>query len=136
MQIPIISIQQPWAAWVALGWKTIETRTHNRFTSLGRRTIGIHASNRWDPDWLRVAGPYLTPEQIERTRTDPYMMGSGILCKAFVEKYRILGSEEAAKALIECETLRYGLFLSKVERIEPVMVKGRQGIWYAEGFEG
>lgn len=32
--IKCISMWQPWAWWVMRGWKTIETRTHNRFKGL------------------------------------------------------------------------------------------------------
>jgi hypothetical protein len=54
--IPIISLWQPWAQWVALGWKLIESRTHNRFKSLLTKRIGIHASAKWDAEWSMQAG--------------------------------------------------------------------------------
>ena len=46
---PVLTLYQPWATFIADGLKTIETRTHNRFTSLYGKTILIHAGQqtRW-----------------------------------------------------------------------------------------
>lgn len=43
MIYPVITLYQPWATWIMRGWKTIETRTHNRFACLDHKTILIHA---------------------------------------------------------------------------------------------
>jgi len=47
-----ISLWQPWATWVSLGWKTIETREHDRFKSLIGQRIAIHAAIKVDEDAL------------------------------------------------------------------------------------
>lgn len=40
-------------------------------------------------------------------------------------------SDAAQRALIECETKRYGLFLENIDRWEiPIPAKGERGIWY------
>lgn len=44
----VITLWQPWATWVVLGWKTIETRLHPRFASLAGQVIGIHAGLKFD----------------------------------------------------------------------------------------
>jgi len=43
-----ISLWQPWATFVAIGWKTIETRTHQKFNSLIGQSIAIHATMKID----------------------------------------------------------------------------------------
>lgn len=127
---PIISMWQPWANWVLLGWKPIETRTHNRFRSLVGKRIGIHAAIKWDKDWLLRAREFLTVEQIRRTEQF-VNVGGALICTAFVEKERALTAEDSAGALIECVTPRRGLFLRDIQRIETMPMNGRQGIWYA-----
>lgn len=42
--IPIITLHQPYAFYIMMGWKTIETRLHDRFKNLVGKTIGIHSS--------------------------------------------------------------------------------------------
>ena len=68
MKIPIITLYPPWAIWVGLGWKTIETRTHPRFRSLVGKTIGIHSAIKWDETAIDAARPFLTNEQIFSTQ--------------------------------------------------------------------
>ena len=46
IEIPCISLWQPWASLIALGWKTVETRGHNRFACLAGRRIAIPAAGR------------------------------------------------------------------------------------------
>lgn len=37
---------------------------------------------------------------------------------------------DESKALIECVTPRYGLWLDNIKPIDPIPAKGKQGIWY------
>ena len=39
-----ISMHMPWALWVTIKWKGIETRTHNKFKNLKGERIAIHAT--------------------------------------------------------------------------------------------
>lgn len=129
--MPIISLWRPWANWVQLEWKIIETRTHRRFAGLAGKRIGIHASLRWDLSAVAAATPYLTFEQ--RTKSLPNI-GGAINCTAFVEDHRKLTAEDSRLALIDCEsTERYGLILKDIKIIEPIACKGRQGIFYLRG---
>lgn len=132
-QIPVISMWQPWAQWVSLGWKPIETRTHGRFASLLGKRIGIHASLKWDKDAIKLAWNYLDPWQ--REETDGFSRNGGtIICTALVKEFRKLTSEDSELALIDCGVIdRYGLILTDVKPIQSVPCKGRQGIWYVEG---
>ncbi len=130
-KIPVISLWQPWATWIALGWKTIETRTHKRFMGLEGRTIGIHASIRWDQNAIDIASPWLTEDQIKQTRNF-LKIGGAIICTVFAYQHSVLYKpSDSAAALCPCEHGdRYGLFLRDVKSIEAISCRGKQGIWY------
>jgi len=129
-ETPVISLWMPWANWVSLGWKTVETRTHRRFKSLEGKRIGIHASLKWDNDALTLARPFLDEEK--RIRTQSFSrIGGAVICTAFIEQHKMCDESESRSALIDCgSTLRYGLILSNVEIIEAIPCKGKQGIFY------
>jgi hypothetical protein len=130
MIMTVITLWQPWASWVAEGWKTIETRTHTKFEGLAGGRILIHAGRQWDDQAVDLAFKYLTDKQ--RTRTiEFYGVRGKILCSAWVDFHVRCLPEDAKRALIECETERYGLLLSNIQKIEPpIPAKGKPGIWY------
>ncbi len=129
---PCITLYSPWAYWVAFGWKTIETRTHDKFKSLVGKRIGIHVAQKYDKYAIDAAKTYITQEQI--IVTEKFLKVNGlIICTAFVENFRELEDEDSKNAMIECAyTKRYGLFLKDVNLIEAIPFSGKQGIWYAE----
>jgi hypothetical protein len=132
MIMPVISMYGPWANWVGLGWKTIETRTHNRFKSLAGKRIGIHKTLRWDDGAIDLARPFLDECQIAHTRTFLHL-GGAIFWTAFVKEHRELDPLDNKAALIDCtHVTRYGLFLEDVQMIEMIPCNGKQGIWYHE----
>lgn len=124
----IITLKKPWANWVSLGWKQIETRTHKRLQSLVGQRIGIHVGLSSDNKAIELARPYLTAKQIELTENF-LGFGGAIICTVFVSEFRELTPADAPKALIECDTRRYGLILTDVKRIEAIPCRGYQGIW-------
>lgn len=127
MIYPVITLYQPWATWIMRGWKTIETRTHNRFACLEDQIILIHAG--LNTDASAINNPYLTKEQLLFNPDE--MINGFILGSAFVNDFRLLTTNAAQRALIECETKRYGLFLEDIDRFEiPIPEKGEMGIWY------
>lgn len=138
MDYPIISLWQPWAQWVALGWKTIETRTHAKFKGLAGKRIGIHAAQRWDKDAHHLAQPFLTAEQLTATKFPPYGLLAAfadapgkVICTAFVKEHKALSVADEQAALIECEsTMRFGLVLEDIQLIPFIPARGKQGIWY------
>jgi hypothetical protein len=92
-----ISMYPPWSNWVGLGWKTIESRTHQRFKSLVGQRIAIHSAVRWDEYWLEIAGKHLSEAQIARTHDflRIYCMQKGkvsgaVICTALVQDHRRL----------------------------------------------
>lgn len=139
--IPIITLWQPWAQWVALGWKTVETRTHNRFKGLVGKDILIHAGMSLDSYAIDAAKQYLSPEQLAQTvnqdgdyaRFRADKVSGKIIAKAHVLSFRELYGETADEmwSLIECRTNRFGLFLTNIQPLDPfVPAQGKQGIWY------
>jgi hypothetical protein len=129
MIIPCITLWEPWASWIVLGWKTIETRNHSLFAVLEGKTIGIHAGRRWDRDAVTLAFPFLTKEQ--RVNMVEVAIRSAIIGTAKVIEHRRLTVTDSKRALIDCSsTLRYGLILDEIIRFDPIPVKGKQGIWY------
>jgi hypothetical protein len=130
MKIPVITLYPPWGNWVALKWKTIETRTHSRFASLAGKHIGIHIGLYWDRDALMLASDYLSREQQDITKT--FMkLGGVIIATAKVKEHRLLNKDDSEFALIDCcHTKRFGLILEDIKTIEAIPAKGKQGIWY------
>lgn len=125
-----ITLHQPWASWIALGWKTIETRTHNRFARLVGKRIGIHAGKTWDRLAYIKAADFITHEQVlqsEELRT----VHGGILCTALVKEARPLTAKDSKASLCHAEGL-FGLVLEDVQHPilgHPIPAKGKQGIW-------
>lgn len=127
--LPVITLYQPWATWIMRGWKSIETRTHDRFACLKGKTILIHAGQRTDDSEAVIHNPYLSKEEILR---DPDEVVNGyILGTARVYNARWLWPTDSIWALIECETKRFGLELDAIKKFEtPIPEKGEMGIWY------
>lgn len=127
---PAITLWQPWASWIAEGWKTIETRTHPKFAKLVGQRILIHAGQRWDNQALELSRNWMDDYQRAMTREFVSVRGV-ILASAWVDSHVRLTPEHAERALLECESERYGLLLSDIRKIEPpVKAKGSQGIWF------
>lgn len=142
----VITLWQPWASFIEFGWKTIETRTHDRFKNLVGETIAIHAGQKWDDEAYELAKPYLFQDQYrdidvikERFLNDnpiiPWYKGS-IIATAKIEKAHWLLSGYwviDAQALCKCDNDLFGLFLTDIKPIKPIPAKGKQGIWNYEG---
>lgn len=130
--IPCISLWQPWAQWVMLGWKPIETRTHTRFTSLAGKTTGIHASQHWDKHALAAARPYLSEEQIKATHEMLPLTQGQLLGTVHVNAHRLLTADDSRAALIDCaSTTRWGLITASPKPLAPPLImRGMQGIFW------
>lgn len=126
---PVITLWQPWASWISLEWKTIETRTHARFRKLEGDWVGIHAGLKWDKNALHIASKFLTSEQLLESEEFKKTRGV-IICVAHVGTFREMNEDDSKNALIECETKRFGLIFDQVQVIEEIKASGRQGIWY------
>lgn len=129
MIYPVITLYQPWATWIMREWKTIETRTHNRFACLIGKRILIHSGQKTDIT-ATIDNPYLTNEQL-RYKPEEIINGY-ILGAVLVKSFGKLSSTHSKSALIDCgNTERFGLYLSEIHKFEnPIPVKGEMGIWY------
>lgn len=130
--IPVITLKQPWASWVMMGLKTIETRTHTRFKELVNTEVGIHSGLSLDHSDYVINNPYLSKEIIiETMKTSPQGV---LLGSIFSNEFRELNTTHSMASLIECEaTRRYGLLLSDPKSLEkPVPFKGELGVWYVD----
>jgi hypothetical protein len=129
-----ISLWQPWATWIAWGWKTVETRTHDRFAGLVGKRIAIHAAQKFDDSAFRAAQRFLSDGQYRavNSRARKYPRGA-VICTVEVYESRVVIPNSCAEtgALIECASVkRYGLFLRAVRRVDPpISMRGRQGIF-------
>lgn len=127
--LPAITLYQPWASWIMRGWKTIETRTHDRFKSLNGKRIVIHAGKTTDRSTLVLENGYLS--QVQKNASVNLINGF-VLGTARVCDYRELDISHSAKSLIDCNLIkRYGLFLTDIQIFtEPIRCDGSMGIWY------
>lgn len=126
---PVITLYQPWATWIMRKWKTIETRTHDRFKALNNKTILIHAGMSTDKN--SVHNPFLTNVQLIENPNE--IINGYILGQVFVYDFKKLSATDdyEHKALIECKTERFGLFLCDIVKFNtPIACKGGMGIWY------
>lgn len=125
-----ITLWRPWADWVALNWKTIETREHPRLACLVGKRIAIHAGLKMDQSAVRAARGYLDPEKLRGMHLLPDPCAGHVIAMTTVTAHRPLTPGDCQKALIECFTRRWGSFLENTVRLpKPVPMKGHQGIW-------
>lgn len=124
--VSAITLWQPWASLVAIGRKTIETRTHDRFRCLKGRLLAIHAGATWD-----AAGAESLKRFGIEAKRDECPVGA-VLALAGVWKADWLSgtSYQDHSACIDTGG-RFGLWLTVYHVFDPpVPAKGHQGIWY------
>lgn len=139
-----VSLHQPWAAAVALGWKQVETRGHN--TKL-RGWFAIQAAKKWSPvdraTAVRLAAEIGKPPEYfndDRARDPsdrcPANQRGAVVCIA-----RLTRTERMTEKLIarqsevelkfgNWEVGRYAWFLENVTPLnDPLPLRGQQGLW-------
>ena len=134
MSMPALTIWSPFGSMIAAGVKTIETRTHNRYSSLQGQRIAIHQGKKQVPT-DRV---FTAARAVGASRAATWLMYHSsecprghVIATAFVPTARALdGSiDDNVAACFETEGL-YGLILTDIRQLEvPVKVKGQQGVW-------
>jgi hypothetical protein len=127
-----ITLYQPWATWIALGLKTIETRTHARFRNLLGQKIAIHAGQRFDPSALAQARAWCgwkeTPSAIRYMSDHDYPHGL-IVCTATVLSARWLLPGDSTAAMT-ATVGKFGLVLGDIHPlVSPLRWIGLQGIF-------
>ena len=136
MHLKCITLHQPHASLVVARLKPIETRTHDRFSSLIGKTIGIHAGLQ---DWP------LDPQTAQRPDIQEFMkqkLPHGvILCTVKILRMRRLTPNDSFASCVDIdEQAAKRLWGYELEVLnvfdEPKPAKGRQGIWtYCEADE-
>ena len=101
-----ISLHQPWASWIALGKKTIETRY-------------------W---YTKYRGDLLIASTKKRSEFYDLPLGKGLCIVQVIDCRRMKNSDEKA-AMCLCEDGLYAWILKDIRRIEPFPVKGSQGFY-------
>lgn len=122
-----LTLTQPWASLVALGYKRIETRS---WSTEYRGPIAIHAAKAFPPDCRRFAG---TERAIGRI-PDRLPIGAVI---ATARLARIVRTEcisglipALERHLGNYERGRYAWFLEEIEALpEPIAARGALGLW-------
>lgn len=123
-----ITLWRPWASWIALGHKSIETRLHNRLASLAGKRIAICAGRTYDQNALQIARPFLAHVPIEQRLRFAHC--SGVIALATVSQHRRLTVADSQAALCLCNPSMFGLVLVDVQPITPAIhCVGHQGIW-------
>lgn len=128
-----ISLWQPWAFWVMIGVKKIETRLHTRFKGLIGEDIFIHSA--WKTNYKTGdTWPYLRDIRDYPFYGEAMKTRGAILGIIHVNEFRPLkGLRDAIDSKIECDSVqRYGLILSNPRPLQtPIPWKGQQGIMKA-----
>ena len=138
--MPAITIWAPWGSLIAHGFKSIETRSHDRFRSLQGHRIAIHQARRCANlrEVLRVT------RHVGASRAAGWLVSNSIGCPtgavvatAFVASVRWLdGSIEDNIAACCVTDGTFGLELDKVCALDiPVYTRGHQGIWEWDGHD-
>jgi hypothetical protein len=130
-----ITLWQPWASFIAWGFKLIETRTHNRFRCLAGQQIAIHAGLWFDETAELRAMDWLGDEAWHRLQA--YLLRDGyprqqIVCSAHVAEGRPLTAKDSPLALCDCSGGGlFGLRLAGVRTPRRVLaaIPGHQGVW-------
>jgi hypothetical protein len=127
-----ISLHQPWATLIAEGYKTIETRNHDRFKKLVGQRVGIHAAKKYSPQEVYKSFPMTLQQRnkvILKSSKYKHVFGA-IICVVFVSNFKKLDYTHSTNAMIDCSYCdKYGLFLTNIKKIEPIYCRGQQGIF-------
>lgn len=147
MNYPTLTLHAPWADLIASGWKTLETRRHDRFAGLVGKWIAIHQGLAFDAEAERSAIIHL-PRNVMRPGDERVMQivadSRGRLglvvavgyvdCGCWYDRRRrgwAAGDWDVGReqALCEVDGL-YGLRLRDAYALaEPVQARGQQYPW-------
>jgi hypothetical protein len=133
-----ISLHQPWATWITMKWKTIETRTHARFACLKGQRIAIHAAKAIEVPQLFLNDYVPAMSRLECTNLMYFACRcrGNIVCTAHVDCAEWFSADMQAskddltKAAMTDVDGKFMLFLEDIRPLpRPVPFCGRQGIF-------
>jgi hypothetical protein len=135
----VISLHQPWATFVVMNWKTIETRTHQRFKNLIGERIAIHAAQHIDRNEIRknsylqvhLFGGWEELDLIGRIEAER----GKIICTALVIKadwcLNAINHNEWKRAAMCDIQDKFLIHFADIEPLlNPISFCGRQGIFH------
>ena len=132
-----ISLWEPWATFIMMKQKTIETRTHNRFKSLVVKRIAICSALNFDKSgiWKEYLPPD-SPLRICNLLSLTTVTKGTIMCTATVSAARwapnvdfVEREEWNRKAMCEVGG-KFCLFLDDIKPLmSSISIRGRQGIF-------
>jgi hypothetical protein len=141
VRLPAVTIYQPWAHWIAIGWKRIEVRNSNVLASLVGRRFAIHAARFISVEYEARAVEFAADLGI-RTKSELWdsikdLTYSAVLATGYAQAHELLTAAHSNEAMIDCSVLggiaRVGTYISDVVPLpQPIAAKGQQGIWYWE----
>lgn len=122
-----LSLWQPWASAIALGHKTIETRS---WSTKYRGPIAIHAAKRWTPEQIRFAS---IEHALNRM---PKRLPLGAIV-AVARLARVERTDDIETSVSPIERIygdyswgRYGWVLEDIKPLrEPISFRGAQGLF-------
>jgi len=124
-----LTLWQPWATMIALGHKTIETRSHDRFAWLKGHQLAIHAGKRYHAE----AFEYLMDlgfNALQSLLIEPECPRGAVVAVARVADARWLSVDDQEAACSDCDQFTFGLVLADVRIMGfPVPARGSQGVW-------
>ena len=141
MKMTALTLHEPWATWVALNLKPIETRTHDRYKSLIGKRIAIHAGKRFDRHACTTAKaalegyhPDVVADLIAKLIDAAKKPNHGrVVCTTQIYAGAWLAEIHNRQALVDCgpnAAPRFGFFLRNTKTCgDPTVYRGRQGIW-------
>lgn len=140
-----ITLWQPYATWIGMKWKTIETRDHDRFKGLVGKRSAIHAGRFVDREALKSEvflermrhRGQLDMVKLQNFLTWMMMCRGKIVCTAkvikglwgpdvtFIQEWR----EWDRQAMCDCKG-KFLLFLEDIQPLpKPIPFKGGRGIF-------
>ena len=115
-----ISIRQPWAGLIAIGEKTIETRT---WETSYRGELLICASQKWDPKFEKL--------EFDKEPQHLFMQGHAVAIANLVD-IRMMRKGDEESALCKKFPEARAWILANIRPIDPFPVKGQLGLFELE----
>lgn len=125
----VITIKQPWASLIANGYKIYEFRTWN---TKYRGEILIHAGKGIDKDAMKRYKDYDLDYPSGCIIAKAILTDSIEINDEFIDYLETLNSKVYKNRINNRDWKGYGFKLEKIEKIEPIYINGKLGLWNYE----
>ena len=128
-EITCLSIQEPFATWIAKGYKRIETRGYSAWKKYIGKEVYIHASSKFWKDLTEEQKKFML--QYPEKYKPGYIIAKGILKESLPYKELSLTGQE--RQLGFYGEGRWGWCFENVKLLdEPIKASGQLGFWKFE----